>query len=287
MPSSAPGSTSTSPTKYRGDGIGFSMEMDADRLANTARLEPGARRRALRRDRVARGVRRARGRDHGAGGLRRGDAPIQGAGDAEPARPVQHRAGDHPARDRRAEAAAPPPHAARRRHLVPGVLRAGRGERPRLVEVHRGARRRPLRRQRAEDLEHARPPRQLVRAAGPHRSRRAEAPRDLLPPRRHDAARRRSASARHDHRREGVQRDLLHRRAGAEGRAARPDQRGLARRDDDARLRARHRREPAPRPAGEDPRTCWTSRRTTAQHRTRCSANASPACTSRASCSSW
>ena len=39
------------------------------------------------------------------------------------------------------------------------------------LKMYRGARRRPLRRQRAEDLEHARSPRELVRAAGADRSR--------------------------------------------------------------------------------------------------------------------
>ena len=42
---------------------------------------------------------------------------------------------------------------------------------------------------------------ELVRAAGAHRSRRAEAPGHLVPARRHDAAGRRGAPARHDHRR--------------------------------------------------------------------------------------
>ena len=184
---------------------------------DAAGVEPRARRGALRGDRVARGVRRARRRDHGAGRLRRGDAPVEGARHAEPARALEHRAGDHPARHRGAEGGAAPPHAARRRHLVPGILRARRGQRPRVAQVHRGARRRPLRRQRPEDLEHARAPRELVRAPRAHGPRRAEAPRHLVPARRHDAARRRGATAHHDHRGEGVQRDLLHRRARAEG----------------------------------------------------------------------
>ena len=122
---------------------------------------------------------------------------------------------DHRARHRRAEAHAAPPHAPRRRHLVPGLLGAERGLRPR-VAAHLGrARRRLLDRERPEDVEHARPHRQLVRAPRAHRHERAQAQGHHLPPRRHDAARSRSAAPRDDHRRQGVQRDLLHRRAGA------------------------------------------------------------------------
>src|SRR5947199_7589729 len=46
------------------------------------------------------------------------------------------------------------------------------------------SRRRRVRRQRAEDLEHARAPCQLVRAARSHRPRRPQAQGHLLPPRR-------------------------------------------------------------------------------------------------------
>ena len=69
-----------------------------------AGVEPHARRRALRRDRVARGVGRPRRGRHGTGRLRGGDAPRARAGHAEPARPLEHRARDHRARHRRAEA---------------------------------------------------------------------------------------------------------------------------------------------------------------------------------------
>ena len=216
----------------------------------------------------------------------------QRAGHAQPARPLEHRARDHRARHRRAEAHAPPPHAPRRRHLVPGLLRAERGLRPRVAAHVGGARRRLLDRQRAEDLEHARPHRELVRAARAHRSRRAEAQGHHVPARRHDAAGRRGAAARHDHRREGVQRDLLHRRARARRLHARPGQRGLAGRDDDARVRARHRRQAAPRHARQDraPASTRRARRRSAtaawRPTTRCCARSSRASTSKASCSS-
>ena len=158
--------------EFRGEGLGFSMEMEGDTprssCASGTGLLADARYAAIV---VARGVRRPRRRDHGAGGVRRGDAPLRRAGHAEPARPLEHRARDHRVRHRRAEAHAPPPHAARRRHLVPGILRAERRLRPRVAAVPGGARRRPLGRQRPEDVEHARPPRELVRAARAHRSR--------------------------------------------------------------------------------------------------------------------
>ena len=87
-------------------------------------------------------------------------------------RPLQHRPGDHRVRHRGAEGAAPAAHAPRRRHLVPGLLGARRGLRPRVAAVPGRARRRPLRGQRAEDVELARPRRELVRAPRAHRSRR-------------------------------------------------------------------------------------------------------------------
>ena len=140
---------------------------------------------------------------------------------------------------------APPPHAPRRRHLVPGLLRAERRLRPRVAAHVGGARRRLLDRERAEDVEHARPHRELVRAARAHRPDVPEAQGHHVPARRHDAARRRGAAARDDHRREGVQRDLLHRRARPGRLHARPGERGLAGRDDDARVRAGHGRQAA------------------------------------------
>ena len=62
------------------------------------------------------------------------------------------------------------------RHLVvPGLFRARRRLGPGLAAHHRGPRRRLLRRQRPEDLDHARPVRGLDLPAGPHQSERAEA----------------------------------------------------------------------------------------------------------------
>ena len=153
------------------------------------RLEPHARRRPLRGDRVARAMGRPRRGRVGTGRVRRGDAPRARTGHAESTRPLEHRACDHRARHRGAKARAPPPHAPRRRHLVPGFLRAERGIRPRVAADLGRARRRHLDRERAEDVEHARPPRELVRAARTHRSERAEAQGHHVPARRHDACR--------------------------------------------------------------------------------------------------
>ena len=77
---------------------------------------------------------------------------------------------------RRAAGGAPAADPARRRGLVPGLLRAGRRLRPRLAAHPGGPRRRPLRRHRPEDLDVARPRRRLLRAARAHRPRRAQAP---------------------------------------------------------------------------------------------------------------
>ncbi len=201
------------PPELAGDGLGGMLDGHRRRSTRAAAgVEPHARRRTLRRDRLARGMGRpGRGRD-GTGRLRGRDAPRPRAGHPQPARPFEHRTRDHRARHRGAEGGAPPPHAARRRHLVPGLLRAQRRFRPRVAALLGGARRRQLDRQRPKDVEHARPPRELVRAARAHRHQRAEAQGHHVPARRHDVAGRRGPAARDDHRREGVQRDLLHRR---------------------------------------------------------------------------
>ena len=119
------------------------------------------------------------------------------ARNGEPDRPVEHRAGDHAVRHRGAEAAGSS-------RACCGATTSGARDSPsptpaptsRSLKTSRGARRRPLRRQRPEDVEHARPPRELVRAARAHRPGRAEAQGHLVPARRHVAAGRRGAAAR-------------------------------------------------------------------------------------------
>ena len=143
---------------------------------------------------------------------------------------------------RGAEGALPREDPERRRDLVPGLLRARRGQRPRRrAHAHRGQGR-PLPRQRPEGVVVVRAHRRLLHPRRPGRAGRAALPQPHVRDRRHARARRRGAAARADHRPSGVQRDLLHRRAGAEGEPARRGRRRLAGRDDDAAARARHAR---------------------------------------------
>ena len=106
--------------------------------------------------------------------------------------------------------------------------------------------RRPLRAQRAEDLGLVGAVRALVRRAGPHARRRAEAPRDLDADRRHAIARRGAAADDADHRPRRVLRAVPRRRRRAAGQPARRARRRLEDRDAHARSRARHRRAAAP-----------------------------------------
>ena len=73
-----------------------------------------------------------------------------------------------------AEAALPARHLQRRGLLVPGLLGARRGLRPRVAEDARGARGRSLRGQRPEDLDHARALRRLDLLPGAHRRQDAD-----------------------------------------------------------------------------------------------------------------
>ena len=240
------------PDDLRGRGTDDERRGRVARAGALAHVEPRARRRPVRRDRLARGVRRARRGRHRPGRVRRGDGPRAGARTDQPARDPEHRAGDHRVRLRGAEADAAAADAPGRRHLVPGVLRAGRRVRPRVAALPGRARRRQLGRERAEDLDDARAPRQLVRAARADRSRRAEAQGDLVPARRHDAAgHRRCGRSRRSPGTHEFNEMFFDRRARARRLDARAGQRGLARRDDDVVARARRRREAAPRDPAE------------------------------------
>ncbi len=135
---------------------------DALRRTRDARLEPGAVRRRLRRAHVAGGVRRRRSAVHAPGDLPRGARPRRGASAHRRHRDRDGRADDHRARHRRAEGALPRATPRRGRDLVPGLLGAGRRLRSRRRADELDARRRPLRRERAEGVVVVRPPRRLL-----------------------------------------------------------------------------------------------------------------------------
>ena len=172
----------------------------------------------------------------------RGDGARRGAAASRRDRARDGRADDHRARHRGPEGPLPPAPPRGGRDLVPGLLGARRRLRP-LGRAHeRAARRLPLRRRRPEGVVVVRAHRRLVHPRHPQRSR-LGAPRGAdVPDRRHEGARRRGAAAAPDHRRGGVQRDLLHRRRGAGRERDRRGRRRLAGRDDDAAARARHAR---------------------------------------------
>ena len=169
-----------------------------------------------------------------------------------------------------------------------GMSEPGAGQRPREPQDARRARRRPLRRERAEGLDVGRAPRRLEHVLRAHRPRRAEAQGHQRAHHRHEDAGRRAASVPRAQRPRlhRLQRGVLHRRRGAAGEPARRAQRrlGAGRRVararagdavDRLRVRQRARRaEPASRSA--------TSRGPTAA---RCARTRSSEPTSRASTS--
>ena len=146
------------------------------------------------------------------------------------------------------------------RHLVvPGLLRARGRLRPGLAAHHRGPRRRQLRRQRPEDLDHARPVRRLDLLPGAHRPAGAQAAgRHLVPAHRHEDAGHHGAADQDDRRRPRGQRGVLRRRPRARRSACRRREPGLDVREVPARQRAhRHRRRRADQSAprrGEETR---------------------------------
>ena len=217
------------------------------------RHEQGSRRRArarvqgvaadaLRRrmggHRVAEGVRRPRRCRLAAADLQRGAVTLRRRGRGVRGRDRDGRADDHRVGHRRAAAALPRADAERRARVVPAVLRAGRGLRPRGPAHARGTRRRAVGRERAEGLDVGRAPQRLGSAARAHRPRRAEAQGHHRVPARHAHARRRGATAAPDQRDGALQRGVLHRRRDSRLVPARPGQRGLARREHDALERA-------------------------------------------------
>ena len=145
-------------------------------------------------------------------------------------------------RQRGAEEALPAAHRQSRRLVVPGILRAGRRLRPRLAEDRGQARRRPLRRQRPEDLDDARAICRLDLLSGAHRCGGEEAGRHFVPADRHAHARHHRAPDPDHRRRPRSQRGVLRRREGAGREPGRRGEQGLGLRQVPARQRAhRHR----------------------------------------------
>ena len=178
-------------------------------------LAPHALRARDARDRVADAVRRRRTHEARAGGARRGARPgarADGAGDRHDEREDdgQHaRALGHGG----PEAAVPAADPVGRRRVGAGLLGARSGLRPRVAPAARGARRRRVGGERAEDLDVARSRGQLDVPPRSHRPRRAQEPRHHLPalPPRHPG--RRGAADHNAHRRRRVLRGVLHRRS--------------------------------------------------------------------------
>ena len=160
---------------------------------------------------------------------------------------------------------------------MPGLLGAERGLGPRQRADARAARGRRVGDRRPEGLDLVGGVVRLVLRAVPHRSRGAEAPRALLPARADEAAGRRDPADPADHRRRGVLRGVLRRRAHRRRRtsSARPATAGGSRWH--ARVRARRL---DARPAACCSRTSSPrssrSRSGTARRAIRCCASASP-----------
>ena len=107
-----------------------------------------------------------------------------------PVRPRDGRPGHLHLRQRGAESALPAGHPRQQCLVVPGLLRAERGLRPRLAAHQRGARRRPLRGERHQDLDHHGPVGRLDLLPGAHRRPGTQAAsRHQLPADRHEDAR--------------------------------------------------------------------------------------------------
>ena len=134
----------------------------------------------------------------------------------------------------------PRPDAARRRGLVPALLRARRGLRPgRHPVAGQAPGRRHLARVGPEGVDDQRAVRVLRPDDGPHRRRRPQAQGPDHVRRAHGRRRRDRAAAAPDLRRGPLQRGLLRRRGARRGRARRPGRQWLGRGADHAHVRAR------------------------------------------------
>ncbi len=182
------------------------------------RLESDALRGGLRRAHLAEGLRGRRQALQLPGDLPRGDGPRRGTAAPRRDRARHGRAHDHRARDRGPEGPLPAASPLGGRDLVPGILGARRRLRSLGRPHERAARGLELRRRRPEGVVVVRAHRRLVHPDHAKRPGLVGPCRPDVPDRRHEGAGRRGAAAAPDHRRGGVQRDLLRRRRGARSR---------------------------------------------------------------------
>ena len=199
----------------------------------------GARARRLDRSRLARRVRRPRRDARRASDLLRGVRARRRSGARRHRRRGTARPHDRALRQRRAEAPLPARHPRRHRDLVPGLLRAQRRLRPRQRADARRARRRRVGDHRPESVDVARALVAVDLRAVPHRSRRAEAQGPVVLARADEPTGNRDPAHRADHRAQRVQRDVPRRGAHRGRKRRRRGERRLARRDGNARVRAR------------------------------------------------
>ena len=130
----------------------------------------------------------------------------------QPDRARVGRPDDRGRRDARAAAPVAARHPRRLRAVVPALQRARGRLRPGRPAHPGRARRRPVRGERTEDLEHVGQPQRVGDPAGPHRSRRAGPSRHLVLRGGHAQPGHRGAADHRDDRRQPLQRDVPHRR---------------------------------------------------------------------------
>ena len=211
------------------------------RVPGVAQAAPSRR---VGRDRLAADVRRA-GREPGrADDLPGGDGAGGRAARREHHRPHAGGPRDHGVGDRGAAAPVPARDPRGRRHLVPGLLRAGGGIRSRGARHSRGPGRRHLPRLGPEGVDVERPPEPVVHPARPDGPGGAEARGHLVPPRGHAEPGHHRPAAGAAHRRRGVQRGLLRGRPRAPGSPPRAARRRLEGRHHGPDARAHRPREP-------------------------------------------
>ena len=178
-------------------------------------------RRRVRRAALAGRRRRARPRRGAPGRVERGVRPRPGHAVSQPAGPRPRRRGDPALGHRRPTPAVPAADPARRRAVVPALLRARRRVRPGQPDDARRPRRRSLRRRRAQGVVVQRGAGRVGHPAGPHRPSRARPSRHLVLPARHGRPGGRGPAHHADDRRRGVLRGRARPRRGAGDRPAR------------------------------------------------------------------